>query len=87
MRKDIKVLSEESQKELGGANLMFVVAFDRDGKQTVFRSTNVTAAEVKFPEAIKEVLAVDAMSVVSVKRNPKCCYWISGGRQYSFCWG
>jgi hypothetical protein len=86
MSEDIKVLSEETQKDLGVDNLMFVVAFDREGNQAVYRSTKVTAEEVKFPQAIKEVTRVDAMSLVSVTRNPQCCYWVSGGRQYSFCW-
>ncbi|MGH8717944.1 MAG: hypothetical protein ACREV0_03230 [Burkholderiales bacterium] len=87
MIKDVKELSESTQNELGGDNVMFAVAFDSQGKQTVFQGRQVTASEVTFPETVMQVDRIDAMSVVSVTRNPSnCCVWVSGGKQYSFCW-
>lgn len=88
MPEEIKELTQSTQKELGGDNVMFAVAFDTAGNQFVFRGIGIKTSEASFPEPAMEVTRIDAMSVVSVKRNPTtCCVVTIGGRQIRFCWG
>jgi hypothetical protein len=88
MLEDIKVLSPTAEQELAVENLMFVVAFDTQGNQTVFRASIVKASDVDFTQPGAGVSRIEAMSVVNMKPNsPTCCVFVSGGRQVSFCWG
>lgn len=79
------VLSKEAERELGGDKIVFVVAFDAEGNQTVFRPGRVKTGKVSFPLDVKSINRVEPISLIGVTQNPTCYCWVSGGQARMFC--
>jgi len=72
-------------EELTGAEVAFVVSFDKKGKPIPLKPGSVRQGEVSFPIKTSEIYSINSASFGSYAGST-CLYWVVDGKAYQFCY-